>query len=1233
MYSKGGVMKFNVLRKAQSLLLSAVILFLNGAASTSHAGTFTAFDPQDFTRGNGKPVVESTTFSIKNPDTSYTLNIYNGGAGSEYKKVSSAIVELNGSNLFGTKDFNQKTFFLEKQVNVSNSNKLDVELRSIPDSGLTVLIEGEDNSPPAIDISTPPDNTYTNSPSVTVSGSATDSISWVEKISVNGANANISGESFSVSNIQLNEGTNAITATVTDAAGNSGSDSATIILDTIAPVINLNRTATITNNPAFNMSGSVNDVSPITSVTVNGSPVDLSGNIFSTTINLAEGSNSITVSATDKAGNVGSATIEVLLDTTPPQVTIASPINQTYLNNPQIEVSGSASDALSGVQSLTINGVETELLGGAYSSSGIQLAEGTNTVKVVATDKAGNPGELSVTVILDTISPQITLNELPNITNNPTVTISGLLSDSSPISGLTLNGISVEVFGDSFTSEYNLSEGTNTITVTAEDEAGNIGSIIISITLDATPPVISVTSHQSGGTVDTDTIDIIGTTDDNSATVTVNGITASISNGTFSVSGITLNEGENSITVTAVDVAGNTTVQNLTVTYSAPQVSSGIILSIPHWMGAITLEDGIDLSYVTETLGFWPNNGQVHTNIQGYYEGLSADLSAQVLMNGQIVSFWSDSFWVNLILEEGSNTITITIKFTDGRTVTDSITVYYYDKMPPYIYIYNPPNGLTTIDDNISIRCYINDFDPNPTLTVNGIEAVVSGGYFTVDGIPLEVGLNTLTITATDKTGNTSTQSRTVYRLGDTTPPAISITSPADGSTVNAAAVSITGIIDDNSAQVIVNGIQAVVSSNSFEAHSIPLEEGENSITITATDQSGNATSTSLNVLLDSTPPGISSTVPSDNSSDISASASISVAFSEVVCSSGVTSGVLKLHSEYGNDVSGNTTCSGNTLIFTPLEQLNSLTAYYASVKGVKDAVGNIMEEEFNWGFKTTFYIEPIDIYISYPQDGSNINGSSVIVKGIFDSETPDIGIKVNGVLAEVNGNEWAAVISLQVGRNTITVEANSGIGGSGKESIKVNSDGATPSVEISLNPQSGIAPLEANFDIDVNFNNETSDIKIDFEGDGVIDLETTTIEGITNTYYSVGLYYPVITVVDSNGNQYHATTVLNVLDVQQMDALFKSIWTGLKDKLAEGNAEEALDYFSDSAKEKYSRVFSDLGEDLPQIVSTFGDIAMNSIEGEIAEYVTIREQDGGTFAYFIYFMRDSNGIWKIKGM
>ena len=74
--------------------------------SFSHAGTFVAFGPQNYTRGTGKPVPITSTFTVLNPNTGYTIRINNGGlTGSEFKKVSSAVITLNGIRIIGPKAF------------------------------------------------------------------------------------------------------------------------------------------------------------------------------------------------------------------------------------------------------------------------------------------------------------------------------------------------------------------------------------------------------------------------------------------------------------------------------------------------------------------------------------------------------------------------------------------------------------------------------------------------------------------------------------------------------------------------------------------------------------------------------------------------------------------------------------------------------------------------------------------------------------------------------------------------------------------------------------------------------------------------------------------------------------------------------------------------------------------------------------------------------------------------
>lgn len=119
------------------------------------AGEFSAFGPLSYQRGTGQPVTETTTFTVKDPTAPYVIRIYNGGKNSEFARVSSATVRLNGLIVVSPSAFNQNIAFIEKPVTPSSSNTLSVELRSAPGSGFVLEITGDDLVPPLVSITSP----------------------------------------------------------------------------------------------------------------------------------------------------------------------------------------------------------------------------------------------------------------------------------------------------------------------------------------------------------------------------------------------------------------------------------------------------------------------------------------------------------------------------------------------------------------------------------------------------------------------------------------------------------------------------------------------------------------------------------------------------------------------------------------------------------------------------------------------------------------------------------------------------------------------------------------------------------------------------------------------------------------------------------------------------------------------------------------------------------------------
>src|SRR6266699_5822482 len=99
------------------LALGLVLVFCGFAA----AGSFLAFGPTQYVRDNGKPSPVVQTFSLLDPSTTYTLRIDSNG-------VSSAIVSLNGVDIFTERDFNQRVTLLTKTVTLTATTQLSLDL-------------------------------------------------------------------------------------------------------------------------------------------------------------------------------------------------------------------------------------------------------------------------------------------------------------------------------------------------------------------------------------------------------------------------------------------------------------------------------------------------------------------------------------------------------------------------------------------------------------------------------------------------------------------------------------------------------------------------------------------------------------------------------------------------------------------------------------------------------------------------------------------------------------------------------------------------------------------------------------------------------------------------------------------------------------------------------------------------------------------------------------------------
>lgn len=191
------------------------------------AGTFKVFGPETFQRQKGKPNKESRPFSVINPNTKYLIKVYNGGLGnSEYEKVSSAVLVINGIVVVGPKAFKKNVDYIEKRIELDVTNELVVEVRSKPGGAVAIEIIGIDNELPNIEASiSPSPNEYGwNNEDVTVSFTCDDAISGILSCP-DPVTVELEGEDQTVN------------GTATDNAGNSKTVSVTVNIDKTPPSI------------------------------------------------------------------------------------------------------------------------------------------------------------------------------------------------------------------------------------------------------------------------------------------------------------------------------------------------------------------------------------------------------------------------------------------------------------------------------------------------------------------------------------------------------------------------------------------------------------------------------------------------------------------------------------------------------------------------------------------------------------------------------------------------------------------------------------------------------------------------------------------------------------------------------------------------------------------------------------------------------------------------------------
>ncbi|MEG5743375.1 Ig-like domain-containing protein [Enterobacter hormaechei] len=510
----------------------------------------------------------------------------------------------------------------------------------------------------------------------------------------------------------LTDGTVTLSATITDSAGNSSTQTHDVVVNTASVALTVN---TLSGDDVINaaeagaslvINGSSAQFASGTQVTIT-----LNGKSYTATIQsdgswtttvpaadvgtLADGASyQVSVSAQDSAGNSASATHTISVDTTAPVISVNTLSGDDVLNAAEAQqpltVHGSSSAEAGQTVTVTLGGkTYTALVAndGTWTldvpaADLANLSEGALTVTASVNDKAGNNGQTTHTLTVDTVAPAVTIS---------TVADDDIVNNAEQLAGQTISGTTTAEQGQTVTVSFNghsyqatvaangswsvfvpgrdflgLSDGDYTITATVSDKAGNPGSATHDVTLNGDVPTIAINTFAQDDIVNAaehgTPLVISGTTDaptGQTVTITLNGktYTATVQNdGTWSYTvgsaDVTAlaDGGSYVINAQVSNAIGNSASDNHTVTVDLTAPSMGISID--------SLQNDTGLS----ANDFITNDSQVVVN---------GSLTAQLGNNEKAqVSLDGGTTWIDL-------TVTgTTWRYTDGRTLTDGTYQY-----------------------------------------------------------------------------------------------------------------------------------------------------------------------------------------------------------------------------------------------------------------------------------------------------------------------------------------------------------------------------------------------------------------------------------------------------------------------------------------------------------------------------------------------------------------------------
>lgn len=558
-------------------------------------------------------------------------------------------------------------------------------------------------------------------------------------------------------------------------------------------------------------------------------------------------------------------------DTTPPTISIVEPADGALLAEGRIQVRGSVDDLNLSIELEVSNASGTSTSRGSsgggsmdFDVRNVALAPGLNRLTARATDLAGNVGSHVIEVsyqLPDQTAPAVRITSPTDgaVLQHSPIQVTGTVDDATAT--VRVNGSEVTLVDGQFAAEIALSLGANTIQVAATDPAGNLGSDRVTLIYqpDVTAPVAVIVLPYDGARLNETPIQVIGTLDDASASVTVNGVVAAVEEGSFTVEGIPLVEGFNQIHVRATDPVGNTGETSIGVTYRPPDVTAPLL----------AVDGGAGDRYTDQA------EILLQGDVQDTEGGVSVTLTTQAFGGAEFAVAVDGGRWTaNVPLAPGENPIEVRASDDAGNTAALNLLVQRQVVAETLaIDLIYPAHGAFLDSASIVVRGTLrSDLRAlDLAVSVNGVAAQLEDTdepavkTFTSSPVALHEGSNSLLLLGRADDQSVQDLVQVTYRPAETAvaPPIIQVFSPVPDSVLSEQGFVVTGEVlsEAGLAELRIDGQPIPVIGNLpgpyhfSEPYAFAQGARKRTLLLEAKDQLDRVTGLSIVLYLDDQPP------------------------------------------------------------------------------------------------------------------------------------------------------------------------------------------------------------------------------------------------------------------------------------------------------------------------------------------------------------------------------------------